>query len=149
MSGMGVGFVVPVIVSSFTYGVIWYRARQSTRRIGAREADRTTASMPNAKCEIKLVRNMLMLLSVFVSGGSPFVFLVLWQKIASQTPPPESFYLLAVNVNAISLCVMVMMTVLFYMNKQVKSAVLAYFNSQRHRDHPPLMQRSTLPCTKN
>ncbi|CAF4971250.1 unnamed protein product, partial [Rotaria sp. Silwood1] len=106
MSGMGVGFVVPVIVSSFTYGVIWYRARQSTRRIGAREADRTTASMPNAKCEIKLVRNMLMLLSVFVSGGSPFVFLVLWQKIASQTPPPESFYLLAVNVNAISLCVM-------------------------------------------
>ena len=122
-------FIIPLNIAGIVYGAIFYHARRSSRRVVAFVSDTMTPRVPNAKREMKLARNMLILLGTFGAGGIPYLVLVLWNAIGPKNSPPESLYLL--STNSISFCIALMMITLFHMNKQVKDTVLAYL----HHEH--------------
>ncbi|CAF4205112.1 unnamed protein product [Adineta steineri] len=61
--------------------------------------------------------------TIISCGGILYLILVIWLA-TQQHPPPESFYLLALNL--ISIFTAIMMIALFLMNKPVKKIVSDY-----------------------
>lgn len=122
-------YLPPLNSIGIIYGIILYYARQSTRRVVAFAArtDSTTVTpniaLPNFKRELKMMRNMVILLGIFMIAGALDVSCVVWH--ASQTQPlPEALYLL--NINSITVSIASMMTILFFMSKEVKNTTIIY-----------------------
>ncbi|CAF3948467.1 unnamed protein product [Rotaria sordida] len=130
MYGITTAFIIPFNIVTIIYTTLVCRARQSTRRIRVTQSTVTTVStninvnIPNIKREMILVRNMSILLSIILCGGTPYLILVLWQA-TTKYPPPESFYLLIIN--SISICTALMMFALFNLNKQAKKTTFECF----------------------
>ena len=120
--GIIVGFVVPLSISLTIYFIIFLNVTRSSRRIAVIITDTQRGPIFNVKRELRLIRNMVIVMGIFTGGGTPFLILVLWQGIQPLSPPPESLYLLIIN--AITLFVAAMMMTLFSMNKQVRDVVL-------------------------
>jgi hypothetical protein len=80
--------------------------------------------VPNLKREMKLMKNILILISILTCAGTPYLILILWHVIQKQQPPPESFYLLIIN--SISFFTTLMMITLFWKNRDVKKCTLEY-----------------------
>lgn len=131
---IGIGFLVPVLISATLYGIILYRAYQSTRRVFLARANAVDSQMPNARREIKIITNMIIIMTVFVSGGVPFLILVFWHIIQPAQPPPSSLYLL--SNNTISFAVTLTTIVMFLLNQQMKNAVLGYLGGRFRPVHP-------------
>ncbi|CAF0721759.1 unnamed protein product [Adineta steineri] len=62
--------------------------------------------------------------TIISCGGILYLILVIWLATQQHPPPPESFYLLALNL--ISIFTAIMMIALFLMNKPVKKIVSDY-----------------------
>jgi hypothetical protein len=134
MYAMVVGFVIPLNISIIVYAIIFYHVKRSSRRIAPATSNNMTAHMPNARREMKLARNMIILEMFFTAGGTPYFMLSLWQGIQPNSPPPESFYFL--SINSILLFIALTMIALFCMNKQVKDIALKYQHCEQRRIHP-------------
>ncbi len=108
--------------------IILYHVRQSSRRVTVITitAPRQAAT-PNGKRELKIMQNMSLQSSIisFGVGGILYLVLVIWLA-TQQHSPPESFYLLAINL--ISIFTALMMIALFLMNKEVKTIALNYIH---------------------
>ncbi|CAF4173598.1 unnamed protein product [Adineta steineri] len=123
-------FVIPLNIVTIVYGVILYRVRQSTRRIAVVKLDTITSTVhnrthvPNGKRELKIMQNMSAQSTIISCGGILYLILVIWLATQQHSPPPESFYLLALNL--ISIFTAIMMIALFLMNKPVKKIVSDY-----------------------
>lgn len=127
MYGMIVGFMIPLSGAYIIYFVIFIEVHRSARRvIAAAETVAVQIQTFNIKREVKLIRNMFIVMSIFTSAGTPYLLVGFWVAIKPSNPPPEAMYLPIVNI--ITFCVTLMMIVLFNMNKQVKKIV---FNSCR------------------
>jgi hypothetical protein len=124
-----VAFLIPFSIVTILYAIIFYHAQQSTRRIVAFANNRTTVvarkncTIPNFKRELKLMRNILILVCILICGGIPYLILVLWHATQKQSPPTP-FYLLAMI--AISIVTAAKMVTLFCMNKEVKNITVKY-----------------------
>ena len=123
---IGNGFLVPVLISTVIYGVIWYRAYRSSRRVVPSRSDTITSHMSTGRRDIKIVRNMIMIMAVFMSGGIPFLILVVWNIIQPNKPPPSALYL--TSNTTISLAVALTVTVLMVLNHQMKAIALGYLS---------------------
>jgi hypothetical protein len=134
MYAMVVGFVIPLNISIIIYAIIFYHVKKSSRRIAPAISNNMTAHIPNARREMKLARNMIILEMFFTASGTPFLMLSLWQGIQPKSPPPESFYLL--SINSIFLFVALTMVALFCMNKQVKDIALKCQHCEQRHIHP-------------
>ncbi|CAF1501048.1 unnamed protein product [Rotaria sp. Silwood1] len=134
MYGITTAFVIPLSISMNIYGIIFYYARTSSQRIAPSTSNTMTAHIPNARREMKLARNMLIIETLFTAAGTPLLILYLWQVMQPKSPPPESFYLL--SLNSISLFITLMMVMLFYMNKDVKDIAFNYRHGARRHMHP-------------
>ncbi|CAF3390336.1 unnamed protein product, partial [Rotaria sp. Silwood2] len=55
------------------------------------------SNIPNRKREIKLARNMMILLNIYSLSGMPITILLFWNLISPNNPPPASLYSLASN----------------------------------------------------
>ena len=114
--GIITAFVIPFSIVVIIYVQLVCRAYQSTRRV--REISiGDLVGTPNLRREMKLVRNMCILLSIMLGGGIPYLCMVIWHATTSE-PAPHSFYLLIVN--SIHICTVLMMIALFTLNQQVK-----------------------------
>ncbi|CAF2672926.1 unnamed protein product [Rotaria sp. Silwood2] len=103
--------------------------------------------MPNAKREIKLARNMVILVGIFAGGGALCLCLTVWRGVQPDSKPPESFYLL--SINAITLFTALMMVALFSLNKQIKGICVGYISGRRTRVMPfSISEQITLRVTK-
>lgn len=128
MYGVTIAFIIPLNIAAIVYSAIFYHARRSSRRVVAFVSDTMAPRVPNAKREMKLARNMLVLLGIFGGGGILYLALVLWNVTEPVNSPPESLYLL--SSNSISFFIALMMVTLFHMNKQVKDTALGYLHRE-------------------
>ena len=126
---ISIAYLIPLTIIIMLYGGIVYRVRQSARRVlTLTTSDRATGAniavtntmTPNLRREMKLMRNIIILISILLFAGLPYLMMVLWHAFAKQ-PPPEPLYLLCL-VN-ITLFFVVKMIVLLHMNLEVKTAV--------------------------
>jgi glucan phosphoethanolaminetransferase (alkaline phosphatase superfamily) len=79
--------------------------------------------VPNLNREMKLMKNILILVGILVCAGIPYLTLVIWH-VTQKRPPAEPTYLLAMI--AISVFFAIKMIILFYMNKEVKNVAVEY-----------------------
>lgn len=137
-------FLIPLSIVTIIYGIILHHVHQSTRRVMAIAPNAITnitnvgTSIPNGKRELKLMQNLSTQTTIISFGGTLYLILVIWYAI--QPSPPESFYLLAVNL--ICIATTLMMIALFLMNKTVKKIAFGFIYSQ------PLNQREQYTMTR-
>ncbi len=132
MWAVTIAYLIPLSIVTIVYGIIFNRARQSTRRVGAFAPSMTMTSnavpnnnnAPNFKREIKLMKNILILVGILVCAGIPYLALVIWNVTQKQPPPPEPIYLLAMIT--ISIFFAIKMITLLFMNKEVKNIAVEY-----------------------
>lgn len=123
MYGVVSSYVIPLSVITTIYGVILNHARQSTRRIVAFASRSTTnantsnTNTMNVKRELRLMQNMMVILTYFTCAGTPYFTLVLW-SVSFKAQPPESLYLL--SLNSITISVETMMVITFFISKDIK-----------------------------
>ncbi|CAF0982761.1 unnamed protein product [Rotaria sp. Silwood1] len=85
MYGIITAFVIPFNIVTIIYTTLVCRARRSTRRVRdtgstvIAVSTNTNINIPNIGREITLIRNMSILLSIILCGGTPYLFLVFWQ----------------------------------------------------------------------
>ena len=127
-------FVIPLNIIFISYGTILYGVHRSTRRISAFASNKFSKfrSRPflNVKREMKLMKNMFILLLILISGGTPYLFIILWQ-IIQRSPVPESMYLLAIN--CVPICISINMIVLFFMSDSMRKLFFQFLNYAQHR----------------
>ncbi|CAF3575961.1 unnamed protein product [Rotaria socialis] len=129
-----VGFGIPLNLSILIYATIWYRVLQSSRRVGSVIAENANYNMPKARCQMKLVRNMIIVIGSFAGGDSLALVLVLWHAIKINRPLPEPLYL--ISKPDITVCVILMIITLFFMNTQVKNAAFVYLKCNIRHIYP-------------
>jgi hypothetical protein len=124
-----IAFVIPLNIVTIIYTIIFYYVRQSTRRVIGFISNTTTMTITtnntilNVRREMKLMKNMSILISLLICGGTPYLILVLWHVILTQSPP-ESFHLLSTNF--IPIFIALKMIALFCMCRKVKHSALQY-----------------------
>jgi glucan phosphoethanolaminetransferase (alkaline phosphatase superfamily) len=69
------------------------------------------------------MKNILLLMGIFMCGGSPFLVLTLWNIIKPQSSPKQLYIL---SLNSILLCAAILMGVLFFTNKKVKDIIFRH-----------------------
>jgi hypothetical protein len=122
-------FLIPFSTISIVYGIIFYHARQSTRRVVAFASDRTNnattnnSTVPNFKREMKLMRNISILVNILACGGTLYLILVLWH-VTQRQPPPEPLDLISMTMIAVASAAK--MVALFFMSKEIKNIAFAY-----------------------
>jgi hypothetical protein len=128
MWAVTIAYLFPLSIVTVVYGIIFYYARQSTRRVSTCVSNRTSNAIahnyvPNLNREMKLMKNILILVGILVCAGIPYLTLVIWH-VTQKRPPAEPTYLLAMI--AISVFFAIKMIILFYMNKEVKNVAVEY-----------------------
>lgn len=123
MYGIITAFVIPFNTVVIIYIQLICRARRSSRRVQPNRRT-NTAVTPNMRREMRLVRNMCILLSIMLGGGIPYLCMTIWHATTSE-PAPQSLYLSIIN--SIHICTALMMVALFCLNKQVRMTTTDYF----------------------
>jgi hypothetical protein len=120
-------FIMPVGSIMVIYAVIIYRVRRSGLRVQAFVANRrnpvTMNIIPslNVKRELRLARNMMMLLGLTMCSGLLYSILLIWH-LGQWSRPPEFLYLLSTNSTTCG--VSAMMILFFFITKEVKTFVI-------------------------
>ena len=120
-------FFIPFNFTVVAYSIIFYHVRQSTRRVVgfALNAGRVTGNRTilNVRREIKLMKNMVILLTILFWGGTPYLVLVLWHAVQKRSLP-EALYLS--GMNCVPICIALNMVALFFMNNEVSKHARQY-----------------------
>ena len=122
-------YAIPCSIMASIYGIIFNRARQSTRRVVTFASQPTPTvvishnAILNMKRELILMTNMMILVSFFTCSGMPYCLLIFWQ-IVFKTAPPEPLYLISINSITIGSGCMIVIT--FFMSKEVKKCCFQY-----------------------
>jgi hypothetical protein len=134
-------FIIPLNTVTIVHGIIFRRVQQSGRRVTHFVSTGTTAATSgnitasNAKRELILMQKMSTQSGIITCGGILYLILVIWNATQEQSPP-ESFYLLSINL--ISIFTAIMMIAIFFMNKKIKDIVVGYV-----RPRQPSARRQT------
>jgi 7 transmembrane receptor (rhodopsin family) len=131
MYTVSIAYLIPLNLIILLYGIIFYETRQAARRVTAFAPDRlshgrtitSNTVRPNLQREMKLMKNILILVSILLLAGIPYLMMVIWQA-ATTYPPPEPMYSLCMV--DITVFFVIKMIVLFYMNREVKNTVVTY-----------------------
>jgi hypothetical protein len=119
-------FVFPATIVIMIYSKILYQVRQSTRRVASNLTGRSMSlhtSVPSVERNLKVMKNILLLMGIFMCGGSPFLILTLCNIIKPQSSPKQLYIL---SLNSILLCAAILMGVLFFTNKKVKDVIFRH-----------------------
>ncbi|CAF1218114.1 unnamed protein product [Adineta ricciae] len=128
-----IAYLIPLSIIIPIYGIIFLHAQKSTNRVTHLNTNpvlefSTTAAVimttpkiiiPNYKRELKLMRNIIILIMILTTAGLPYLILVIWQVITKEILPPEYLYLLALII--ITGCFSIKMITIFSMNKEIKN----------------------------
>lgn len=133
--GVITAYTVPLSIITIIYSVILQHARQSTRRVVNFDLNSITKmtiaknSTLTVKRELKLMKNMMILLDSFTCSGTPYFILVLW-PVVFKVSPPEPLYLLSLSI--ITITIDYMMVITFFMSKDVRKY---FFETLRKLSH--------------
>ena len=122
-----IAFLIPFGSIVIIYAIIIYRVRQSSRRVrslATNPVDSTVMNtMPflNVKREIKIMKNLMLLLSLAGCSGIPYLVLLIW-NLGRWSRPPAFLYLLSINAMVFS--VSAMMLIIFFINKGVQNVLI-------------------------
>ena len=124
-------YIIPLSIAIIVYGRILYTVRESTRRITAFTAANnnplsTTNQLPriNIRREMKLMKNILVVVSILLCAGAPYLTVLLW-NVASLGQPPAPLYLLIMLLITVA-CVFKMI-IIFNMNNDIKNVAKEYW----------------------
>ena len=124
---LSITYLIPCIMITIIYGIVLHKVQQSTRRIAAfgigRSISQTNNCTPNIQREWKLMKNILLLVSIILFAGIPFSILVIWHATTSVSPPEPLYLLSSTNV---TLCFVLKMLVLFHLNQEVKVVLIRF-----------------------
>ena len=134
------GFLIPFTIVITIYFQILHRAQKSTRQINAMTNPHETSHMPNAKRQVKLAQNIILCVGIYGVAGIPWIVIVLWESINTNTSPPQALYLIAMI--GIALSATVMMIFLLYINREVKNFALRCL-LRLHQQMPHLLFSQT------
>lgn len=131
--------LIPVNIMLIVYMIIFYRIRQSTRRVHAfttqhlTKTASITASPLNAKREIKVMKNMILIIFLMFCSGILYLVLLVW-NLGGWSSPPESLYLININVMALGVTILTVLTL--WLNKEVKNVIIKYVRNCREAYQP-------------
>lgn len=126
-----VAFVIPLNIGITIYVRIIQYARAQRRIIAPIPSNTTNSRMPNLKREMKVARNMLLMVLAFVIAGIVNSVLVIWLSAGVSTKPPESLYLL--DFVSISLGAALYMIAQVTSNKEIKTVMRQYLQCRYNR----------------
>jgi len=92
-------YVVPVITVFLIYGSLYYYVKQSTKRTVA-----PTGLINNFKRDLELLRNIVILLTIYLAGGIPSLLFLLTAK--------QIFYLIGIVTISLMICIEKVCTIL-------------------------------------
>ena len=133
-----IALMVPVTAMLTIYGVIFSRIRQSTLRVQAFTISQTMnkihnlISPLNIKRELAVMKSMIIIICLMFCGGILYLLLLVWNLI-DLLAPPESLYLLGLNICATNITVLTVITV--YQTKEVKRVIVDGFHRWRLPRH--------------
>ena len=127
MYSLLLAFIMPVGTIVAVYIVIIYRVRQSSLRVRAFAGNRATHTRLNTipslhvKRELRLARNMMILLFLTTCSGSLYSVLLIW-RLGQWSLPPKFLYLLSISSTVFG--VSAMMVIIFFITKDVKQFLI-------------------------
>ena len=65
------------------------------------EIQRRSCNVPNSKRELKLMKNIVILIGIMTCAGIPYLILIIWNLLDVEISPPESFYLISMIIISI------------------------------------------------
>ena len=92
-------YIVPIISTFSIYGYIYYSVKQSTKRTVA-----PTRSINHFKRDLELLRNIVILLMIYLAGGIPSLLFLLTAK--------QMFYLIGIVTISLMICIEKVCTIL-------------------------------------
>lgn len=133
-------FVFPLSITMIAYGIIVYHARSSPK-VSNLAPNVTGFRTVNLKRELKVARRMMIIMTIFAAGGTPYLILVIWNGVKPNYPPPEPCYLLVIDM--VSCSVTFMSFELLSSNEDIKETTRRYLKCKYRRVNPNLdKQRS-------
>lgn len=129
-----VALFVPVSIMLIAYIIIFSHIRQSTRRVQAFTIPNTlhttmkTTPPLNAKREIKVMKNMMLIIFLMFCSGSLYLLLLIW-NLAGWPSPPASLYLINLDLMAVGVTMLTVLNV--WMNKEVKTVMMHHIRNWR------------------
>lgn len=140
--------IIPFNIITSVYGMILFHVHRSTRRIRALRAQNVPESLNNPNLtrkttrEVKLMKQMIIQMSILLVGGPIFLFLIFWHAITSQSAP-EFLYLL--GFNSMSFVAAAVTVVQFLMDEKLKRLTFEYISQclisiRRHRQIDPRVE---------
>lgn len=109
---MMIAFVVPAIVISSLYGIILCHATRPN------SVQPNNVALRNNKRDVKVFQNILLLLAIVVTGGTPYLLLVVLNKITTAPWPLYSLSILFIALSSV-----VEAIAIFFTNNEVKAIV--------------------------
>lgn len=131
--GATTAYVIPITTAILIYTIILSYIRKSTRRIIAHTAANHTLLItrytqpPNLKREMKLLKNILLLVAIMACAGLPYMILIFWHAVRSHVevpPPPPSLYLLIMLTITVAFAIKVI--IMFYVTKDIRRVAVEY-----------------------
>lgn len=122
--------IIPFNLITGVYGIILFHVHQSTRRIRALQSnvpDRsisTNLARKNTR-EVKLMKQMVIQMSILLFGGPIFLFLIFWHAFQSKTAP-EFLYPLAFN--SMNIVAAIVTVVQYLMDEKLKDLTREYLS---------------------
>lgn len=134
-----IAMFTPMTIMLVVYSIILYRVRQSTRRVQAFAAQNIAITLSpiatplNAKREIKVMKNMTLIMSLMFCSGILYIILLVW-NLGGWSSPPESLYLISLNAMALGVTILIVLTL--WTNKEVRTVIAHHVRSYRERNRP-------------
>ncbi|CAF1012708.1 unnamed protein product [Adineta ricciae] len=110
--------MLPTIGVISIYSIILHEIRLVAAKVSP-NIDKTP-SYRNAKRNLKILQQLLILLSILACGATPYLILCFWNLNSSQRPPDELYF---ISLNFVVLSATIMLTVSVFMNKKVKDSL--------------------------
>ncbi|CAF1334077.1 unnamed protein product [Adineta steineri] len=101
-------FIIPIVIISIIYGIIYYRTVRSTANF--------RQTLHGAKRDITLARNILILLGIFLFGGVPSVIYTIVSNTVESAP--SVLFLIAITTPSMAIAIVKIMTIV--LNRDIR-----------------------------
>lgn len=113
-------YIIPLLIAIIIYCRILYYVRQSSCRVHQLSQSNMTLLIKQLKREMKLSKKILILVSILVFAGIPYVTLLFWQILQSRSLPIAFYSLIMLFI---TIAFVFKMFIMFNMNREMKNFV--------------------------
>ncbi|CAF1334096.1 unnamed protein product [Adineta steineri] len=103
-----IGFIIPIVIISIVYGIIYYYIVHATANF--------RQTLHGTKRDVKLARNILILLGIFLFGGFPTVLYIIVSNTVETAP--SVLFLIAITTPSMAIAIEKIMTIV--LNRDIR-----------------------------